>query len=119
MKTDSHEYATSLGLVINSLCIDIAVFGTVAEVTVSSETSDIADQEASTVTHQLIEQGTKRAKARLVNSLGFTCNPHPMRRIGRAQFVPKKIRAELLLLNEMAVFSQGKPLTITVVACIV
>ena len=41
----------------------------------SSETSDIADQEASTVTHQLMEQGTKRGKARLVNSLGFTCNP--------------------------------------------
>ena len=34
----------------------------------------IADQEASTVTYQLVEQRTKRGKARLVDSLGFTYN---------------------------------------------
>ena len=34
----------------------------------------IADQEASIVKYQLVEQGTKRGKARLVDSLGFTYN---------------------------------------------
>ena len=116
-------------------------FGTVADVTMFSETSDmpapleepsllrehsfvepeadhdaIADQEASTVTYQLVQQGTKRGKARLVDSLGFTYNLQYRRSYAtywQCTVRPKKIHAELLLLNEMGVFSQEKSLTIT------
>ena len=39
----------------------------------------IVDQEATAVTYQLVEQGTKRGKTRLVDNLGFTYNVHHKR----------------------------------------
>ena len=74
------------------------------------------NQEAAGITFQLVEQGTKRGKARIIDNLGYTstCTTGGlMQPIGSAQSAPKEILAEPPLPKGMGPFSQGRTVTTT------